>query len=75
MRYFVKLDNNNEIDYFGMGIDVPTCCTEIEKEKYDMLMDTLTSIPSKEGYLRIVHLRLDGTYTVDYEEIIELEEE
>lgn len=75
MRYFVKLVND-EIDYLGTSIEIPKGCTEITKEKYETLMDTLSSIPIKDGYIKIVHLHIDGTYTVEYiEEIIEPEEE
>lgn len=74
MKYYVKMIGN-EISYFGIGSKVPKKCTEISYEDYIRLTDILNSIADREGFYKIVHLHMDGTYEVEYIEITEEGEE
>lgn len=73
MKYYVKIIND-EIISFGKSKLVPKRCVELSYENYEQLRNTLSSIPNKEGCYKVVHLHIDGTYTVEYfteEEITE----
>lgn len=74
MKYYVKLIGN-EISYFGIGSKVPKKCTEISESEYDELMAILAGIEDREGYYKVVHLHIDGTFEVEYIEITEEGEE
>lgn len=65
MKYYVRIIND-EIISFGRSDVVPKRCVEISYEEYEQLRNVLLSIPDKEGCYKVVHLHIDGTYTVEY---------
>lgn len=73
-RYYIKT-NNNVIASLGRTSRLPNNVTEITQAQYDNYKTILASIPNRAGYTKKVTLYVDGTYDVEYTEIVEVTEE
>lgn len=73
-RYYYKCKENNIITYLGKAKKIPSNCVEITKEKYNEYKSIISSIPNRDGYDKNVTLYVDGTYTVEYIKIEEVDE-
>lgn len=77
MKYYYVTKVSNVISSLGSSKKVPnkTGYVEITKEQYDNYMSIINSIPERAGYNRKITLYIDGTYDVEYTEIVDFIEE
>ena len=54
---------------------IPKNSTEITKDEYENYLAIIRSVPQKEGYTAKMTLHVDGTYEVEYIEIVPDEDE
>lgn len=65
MYYFFKV-TKDVINYRGCGTRLPKNMTEVSKEDYDKYQSIIDNIEDKEGYVTVITMYIDFSYTVDY---------
>lgn len=72
MKYYYVTKVSNVISSLGSSKKVPNKVgyVEITKAQYDNYMDIINSIPERSGYIKKITLYIDGTYDVEYTEIV-----
>lgn len=72
VRYFYLSSDGVVIAYLGKGTLVPKNCTEVTKADYDRYCDIRDNVEQRDGYICLVTLYVDFSFTVEY---IPVEEE